>query len=137
MIYLQKPKQAAGKLPDSFAKDDFIRPPPPDRLCVKCDRVPLNPQRSICCQRLYCKPCSKKNKRCRKHKADLEYTSDKKLYSKIQNLKIKCPNRAGGCSWSDTVFNLKNHLPICGKHPLPSKHPCTPFQVVNVAASIL
>ena len=118
-IYLQKPKQATGtgKLPDSFAKDDFIRPPPPDRLCIKCDRVPFNPQRSVCCQRLYCEPCSKKYKRCtsRTHKADLEYTSDKELYSKIQKLKIKCPNRGKGCDWSDLVLNLKNHLPACGK----------------------
>ena len=116
MIYLQKPKQTADKLPDSFAKDDFIRPPPADRLCVKCDRVPFNPQRSVCCKRLYCEPCSKKNKRCRTHKADLEYTFDKELHGKIQKLKIKCPNRGEGCDWSGLVLNLKNHLPVCGKN---------------------
>ena len=116
IIHLQKPKQATGKLPDSFAKDDFIRTPPPDRLCVKCDRVPFNPQRSVCCNRLYCESCSKKNKRCRKHKADLDYNFDKELYGNIQKLKIKCPNRGDGCDWSDLVLNLKNHLPACGKN---------------------
>ena len=122
----QKFKQASIKLPESFAKDDFLRQPPGDRLCVKCDHVPLNPQRSVCCNRLYCEPCSKKNKRCRTHKKDVQYTSDKELYTKIQKLKIKCPNRGGGCSWSDIVLNLKNHLPNCDKSiitlhvPIPS-----------------
>ena len=104
------------KLPDSFAIDDFVKRPPADRLCIKCNRVPFSPQRSKCCNRLYCNPCALKNKKCRKHKADLEYTLDKELYGKIQKLKIKCPNRTGGCGWSDTLFNLKNHLPTCGKN---------------------
>ena len=111
----QKFKQASTKLPESFDKDDFLRQPPGDRLCVKCDHVPLNPHRSVCCNRLYCEPCSKKIKRCRTHKADVQYALDKELYTKIQKLKIRCPNRGGGCSWSDTMLNLKNHLPVCGK----------------------
>ena len=115
MIHLQTSKLASTKLPDSFAREDFLRQPKDDRLCVKCDHVPYNPQRSVCCNRLYCEPCSKKMKRCRTHKADLQYTSDKELYSKIQKLNIKCPNRGGGCEWTGIVLHLKNHLPACGK----------------------
>ena len=113
-MYLQKSKPTV-KLPKSFCDDDFLRLQPADRLCIKCDRVPFNPQRSVCCDRLYCEPCSKKTKRCRKHKEDVLYTSDKELYGKIQKLKIKCPNRKSGCDWNGVVFNLKNHLPTCGK----------------------
>ena len=113
VFHLQKSKPSV-KLPDSFTKDDFVREPAADRYCVKCSRVPFNPQRSVCCKRLYCEPCSKKGNRCRQHKADLQYTPDKDLYSKIQKLKIKCPHRTGGCNWKGIVLSLKNHLPTCG-----------------------
>ena len=57
-------RQESIDLPDKFIKDDFLRHQPSNLLCVKCDSVPYNPLRSICCSKLYCEPCSKKSKKC-------------------------------------------------------------------------
>ena len=98
------------ELPDSFSPSDYVVMPPPDRLCVKCSRVPMVPLLSKCCNRLYCKPCSVENKRCRKHKELVQYTTDKKLRGTLIRLIRKCLNQSKGCNWKGNTRQLIHHL---------------------------
>ena len=110
-INLQKPR---GDLPETLDPEDFVNPPKEDRRCVKCHRVPTNPQCSSCCNTIYCQPCSKTKIYCVTHHGVVDYTDDKKLRSKILDLRLKCPNWRGGCQYKDTVSKVyRQHLPEC------------------------
>ena len=119
LSYTQKTKvESEVKLPDSLSLEIFARRPTPDHYCMKCvpSKVPLNPHRSECCQKLYCESCSKKTKKCpsrKHHNQELTFTVDKYLKDQVAKLKVKsCCN--SGCDWpGGEVYKLKNHLPQC------------------------
>lgn len=99
--------------PQRFTKDDFVQNQKADRFCCKCKQVPFTPQRSSCCGSLYCDVCSVKvtTGTCFKCKENpLPFKKDQELHSKIQKLKIKCPNRTRDCTWKGEVYKLKKHL---------------------------
>ena len=92
---------------------DFARTQGIDRLCSKCKMVPYTPQRLQCCTRLYCEVCVRKLTECADCKKPAFFQKDQELYSKIQKVTIKCPNRSKGCTWTGLVLSLKKHLPEC------------------------
>ena len=106
-------QRVVKKLPQRFTKDDFVQTQKVDRFCSKCKQVPYSPQRSKCCNLLYCDVCSPKVTKCPKCKGtppQLSFNKDSELSSKIQKVKIKCPNRGRGCTWKGEVYKLKKHL---------------------------
>ena len=104
-------------IPETLDPGDFKNQPPRDRLCVKCERVPYKPQRSECCNTLYCQSCSEKQTDCPVHKRRQSYTDDKKLKTNIAGLKFKCPNWKTGCTFEETISKVyKQHLPECSQN---------------------
>ena len=44
----------------------------------------------------------------------MNYTDEKKLRSKIMDLRIRCPNWRGGCQFKEGVSKVyRQHLPEC------------------------
>ena len=111
-VCVQKPKVDVVTIPESFLPSDFANFPAPDRLCVKCSRVPKIPVVSKCCRRLYCEPCSTsmENTRCRKHKEVIEYIVDVDLRRKLSRLRRRCLNQSNGCRWKGDERELVQHL---------------------------
>ena len=111
IIPSQKPR---GDLPVTIDPDDFVNAPSVERLCAKCHQVPTNPQLSQCCGTLYCQPCSNTKTYCLTHHCVMSYTDDKKLRSKIMDLRCRCPNWRGGCQFKEGVSKVyRQHLPEC------------------------
>ena len=101
------------KTPQRFNKNDFVTSQKAERFCSKCKQVPYSPQRSACCNLLYCDVCSPKITKCPKCKeSTLPFKKDQDLYSKITKLKIWCPNKTRGCTWKGEMYKLKTHLEI-------------------------
>ena len=103
-------------LPETLDPDDFVNPPSSDRRCVKCGRVPTNPQVSSCCHCVYCEPCSSAMTLtvCPTHQIPLSFVDDKKLRTKILDLRSNCPNWRKGCNFKDVVSKVyRQHLPEC------------------------
>ena len=96
-------------LPETLDPDDFVNPPSSVRRCVKCGRVPTNPQCSSSCHGVYCEPCSSPT-----HQKPLSFVDDKKLRTKILDLRSNCPNWRKGCNFKDAVSKVyRQHLPEC------------------------
>ena len=113
-FYHLHPQKSKGDLPDTLDPQDFVNPPAEDRRCVKCHHVPTNPQRSSCCNTVYCPPCSRTKTYCVTHHGLVGYTDDKKLKRSIKDLRSRCPNWRGGCQFKDAVSKVyKQHLPEC------------------------
>ena len=113
MPTVQKPK-AGGVIPENLNPEDFKRTPAQDRLCAKCKTVPHNPQRSECCNELYCFTCSLEDLICLTHRQRIVFAADKKFKTNMSKWNIKCPNWRTGCTFEDTISKVyKQHLPEC------------------------
>lgn len=113
------------ELPDSFPPTDFANMPTADRRCIKCDRVPRIPLMSGCCAQLYCRTCSLKNKKCRRHKEVIKYTVHEETKRMLSKLVRKCPNNSVGCDWKGCGWKLSRHL--SEECPQTSMTLCTSF----------
>ena len=103
-------------IPERLDPLDFKKQPTDDRHCIKCCTVPHNPQRSGCCNTLYCLPCSEENIICPVHKMRQSFTVDKSIKKSLMRATMKCPNWRTGCGFEDSVSKVyKQHLPECGR----------------------
>ena len=110
MVFPRQKTRYDVELPGSFSIEDFVRTPTADRICIKCGRVPRTPQKSTCCNQLYCMPCSLETSKCWSHKKVTKYISDGELRETLSKLTRKCPNRSYGCDWKGCGWQLSRHL---------------------------
>lgn len=103
-------------IPESLNPEDFKKAQPRERLCVKCGHVPFQPQRSGCCNALYCLSCSMGLYACPVHGQMMVFETDKALKKSIGRAVLKCPNWRDGCSFEECVSKVyKQHLAECEK----------------------
>ena len=102
-------------IPDSFAPEDFVNPPPHDHHCVVCGCIPRKPWRSECCRdKLYCDPCSRNVRQCNEHQQEMKFIIEKEKNKHILKRKVRCPNSEKGCDQKTTPKKMyKEHLPQC------------------------
>ncbi len=92
----------------------------PDRYkCTVCTRVLKDPELTVCCGQHFCSTClqqwfTKQHKKscphCRNEAPKFKHVENKGLKSEINELKIFCPNKTHGCSWTGELGGLKEHL---------------------------
>ena len=91
---MQRPR---GDLADTLGPEDFVNTPSKDHRCMNCHRVPTNPQLSGCFNMIYCQPCSRMKTYCITYHGIINYADNKQLWSKIKDLRLRCPNWRGQC----------------------------------------
>ncbi|XP_065894686.1 TNF receptor-associated factor 4-like [Dysidea avara] len=88
-------------------------PPSYIMLCSLCKLPSRNPQLSLCCGELFCKPClSSHNTKSCPHGCDEEFVTvpNKHIDRAIKNLAIFCTNSKKGCKWQGKLSSIDSHI---------------------------
>ena len=95
-----------GKVPDRF-------------ICQICTKALRDPHLAVCCGQHFCESCLNKwftrqgkesCPHCRAEGEGFNHVIHKGLRSEVNQLKIRCCNRGGGCQWTGELGTLKQHL---------------------------
>ena len=112
---------------DQTAEDDirgydceFVNESPEDLLCKICHFPARDPQQTnLCCGRTFCAICLDKymdskildNKQCPFCKTvPFTFMSDAKTKRFVRDLKVFCPHKSLGCTWTGELRSLEEHL---------------------------
>ena len=99
---------------------DFCEDIDDEYLCPICLSLAKEPFLIPCCGQHFCKMCAERLKRdgttCPMCKAvDFSPVKDKFFERKVNELKVKCPAREDGCSWTGEYGQLPAHALACSQ----------------------
>ena len=99
---------------------DFVESPADDLLCKICHFPARDPQQTNeCCGQTFCAACLGKyidskildNKQCPYCKTEsFTFVRDAKTKRCVEGLKVFCPNKLLGCTWTGELRSLEQHL---------------------------
>ena len=99
---------------------DFVESPADDLLCKICHFPARDPQQTnVCCGQTFCAVCLGKymdstildNKQCPYCKTEpFTFMPDARTKRYIGGLKVFCPNKLLGCTWTGELRSLEQHL---------------------------
>ncbi len=96
---------------------EFVGEVPEQFICNICTKVLRDPHLTGCCGQHYCESCLthwfKKHKaktcpHCREN--NLAHLQNKALKRQVNQLKVYCTLRKGGCEWEGELSDLQTHL---------------------------
>lgn len=120
--------EAAAGYDYEFVNSDI----PSEYICLICTLVARDAQQSGCCGRIFCKDCLELLEKighrftcpnCRKELTK-NYFTDKNSIRMINNLKVYCPNKLKGCTWTGELQQVGNHTSECPHQLLPCPNGC-------------
>ncbi len=93
----------------------FVDPPPDDLQCSICLLVLSDPQLTSCCGNHFCRACVKQveheGRPCPLCSAPSFSTMlDKYFLRKVNELRVECPQKKGGCPWVGHLGSMERHL---------------------------
>ena len=99
---------------------DFVESPADDLLCKICHLPACDPQQTnVCCGQIFCAVCLGKymdskildNKQCPYCKTEpFTFMPDARTKRYICSLKVFCPHKLLGCTWTGELRSLEQHL---------------------------
>ena len=99
---------------------DFVESPANDLLCKVCHYPARDPQQTnTCCGQIFCATCLGKymeskildNKQCPYCKTvPLTFMPDARTKRNVGDLKVFCPHKSSGCTWTGELRSLEEHL---------------------------
>ena len=99
---------------------DFVESPADDLLCKICQYPARDPQQTNeCCGQTFCAMCLDKymeskildNKQCPYCKTmSFTFMRDAKTKRYVESLKVFCPHKSLGCTWTNELRSLEEHL---------------------------
>ena len=106
---------------------DFVEELPPEYFCLITFELLRDPKQTECCGhhlsgnvvarlKRESKPCPLCND------PDFMVISDKYFRRKVEELKVRCPNKRDGCEWEGDLGNLDHHSKSCPKRPWQCPH---------------
>ena len=97
-----------------------MEPPPDDLICKICHLPASDPQQTnVCCGQIFCAICLDRytkstildNNQCPYCKTEpFVFMADARTRRNVRNLKVFCPNKSLGCTWTDELRSLDLHL---------------------------
>ena len=99
---------------------DFVESPADDLLCKICHYPARDPQQTnMCCGQIFCTMCLDKymeskildNKQCPYCKTmPFTFVPDARSKRYVRGLKVFCPHKSLGCTWTGELRSLEEHL---------------------------
>ena len=101
-----------------------------DYTCLVCTLVAKEAQQTTCCGRVFCKQClermATKSYKCLKcEDQEGKYFPDKRAIHSIDQLKVYCTNKEGGCRWEGELRHAEIHLESCPYRLAKCPNQCT------------
>ena len=99
------------ELVSDLASDDYI--------CLICTFLAREAQQATCCGKIFCRQClevsARVNLKCLHCFQDLRrnYFPDQRAIRDINQLKVYCKNKTGGCKWEGELYCAETHHDIC------------------------
>ena len=113
---------------------EFVDRVPPKYICNICQKVIREARLTVCCGQHFCDSCLQQWQSTTAQKAqntcphcrqpDFQSVLNKEKMREINELRVRCVYRQGGCRWSGALEDLKQHLEqdscgnvvvVCGK----------------------
>ena len=100
-------------------------------FCLICNLLAREAEQASCCRKIFCKQCLEKcarvNENCPHCRVNLKgkYFPDRRVIGDINQLKVYCKNKAGGCKWKGELHLAETHHGNCGYCHVECPNQCT------------
>ena len=101
---------------------DFVKKPSQDHLCPVTLELLRDPHQTTCCGQHLSLEAATRLQRDRKpcpmcNEPNLTTVPDKFYKRKVNELKVRCPNKESGCGWVGDVGSVDQHATSCPRRP--------------------
>ena len=121
------PTESLESQSDRLLDYDFVEEPSQDYFCPISLSVLQDPHQSTCCGHHFSKEVALQLQQAGKpcpmcKEPDLTLVVDKFYKRKINELKVRCPNKGNGCDWVGELGKFEHHVSSCPKRPWECEH---------------